>query len=249
MNQQDIDILMSYLYGEMDASEKQELEVRLAQDAALRSEWQELQQTRGLLQTATKQGEAPPPVVIAQASPKSSMSRQWLASRWLQVAAAVALLMFAGRMSGLQIASQDGQLLMAFGEIKTATTIPTTDPWQQRLAEQQLVLEEELCVLSETLLKPQQATLSKTQVNQIRKSLLGETKQNFQQFFQTAKEEQSAQTAMFLEQFALLVQQQREQDLEAIEFALNDLLQQTEYQQSETDIILSEIINRLEEGR
>jgi len=104
-------------------------------------------------------------------------------------------------------------------------------------------------VLSETLLKPQQATLSKTQVNQIRKSLLGETKQNFQQFFQTAKEEQSAQTAMFLEQFALLVQQQREQDLEAIEFALNDLLQQTEYQQSETDIILSEIIDRLEEGR
>jgi len=250
MKKQDIDILMSYLYGELDASQKQELEVRLTQDAALRAELEQLQQTRGWLKTASADVVKAPPLIISQAVSQPSIARQWLGSRWLHIAAAVALLLFAGRMSGLQMKSHEGQLMIAFGEVKTLPAVePQDNAWQQTLMAHQVDLEAEICALTESLLSPQETKLSPVQLNRIRKSLLAETNRSFQQFFQTAKKEQTAQTNLFLEQFALLVQQQREQDLEAIEFALNDLFEQTEYQQSETDIILTEIIDRLEEGR
>ncbi len=243
MNKQDIDILMSYLYDELDEAQKQELESRLAQDAALSAELMQLRQARGCLQTAAGEAERLPPLIISPPA-QPSLAQQWLGSRGLRVAAALALLLFAGRMSGLQMAIHDKQLVVGFAA-PVAQPEPDTS-WQEELLASQDELEGTLCVLEERMQRmrehqPEAARLDPKQLAAIRYALLAETKQSFLSFFQQAEQKQADQLMALLDQYSFHIQQQREEDLELIEYTLNELIQQASFQQVETDFLRTEI--------
>lgn len=256
MKKQDIDILMSYLYEELDASQKQELEVRLTQDAALRAELEQLQQTRGWLQVTSDEPIHTPPLIISQAVSQPSLTRQWLGSRWLQMAAAVALLLFAGRMSGLQVHTEDKQLVIGFTSPPAQVDEEAESHWQAEIMAGQTDLENTLCALDEGMArmqthmeKPTTTRLDRRQVAALQASLLAETQKSFDAFFATAEQKHADQLGDWLAQYNFHVQEQRDQDLESIEYALNELIQRAAFQQVETDNLRTEIIDRLEEGR
>ena len=254
MNKKDIDILMSYLYGELDNEQKLAFEARLAQDAAFQAELKELQAGRELLQSAQEEEDLKiPPLILNASPPRVKQSKNWLNSRWIQMAAAIALLLFAGRMSGLQVIQADEQLIISFSGAKKVTEPTKDDDFQQLILEQQLDLEATFCSLESSIQQLQEAKkqplvskLDDQQIAKLRKSLLAETSQTFEQFFASVEQKQSEQMLDWLSQYSFLVQEQREQDLEAIEYALNELIEQAQYQQVETDLLRNEIVDRLD---
>ena len=145
MNDQSLDpkrqAMIAALYGELDAEELAKFETLLNQDDALRAEWEELRETRALLETATVNEPAYTPEFVfvdrsqREAKPKRRLA--WLPSwspAWgfASVAACLAILMGAG----LRMDHVDNGLLLRFGPgpvPKAPVTTPqdSTPPSQQ----------------------------------------------------------------------------------------------------------------------
>ena len=86
MNDESLDpkrqTMIAALYGELSTEEQARFEVLLSEDAALRAEWEELRETRALLETVTANEPAHTPefVFIDRAQKESKPKRRfaWL---------------------------------------------------------------------------------------------------------------------------------------------------------------------------
>ncbi len=129
--------LIAALYGELDAEELAQFQALLDADATLRAEWDELRETRALLETATVNEPAHTPefVFIARVQREAKPKRRfaWLpgfspAWGFASVAACLAILMGAG----LRMDHVDNGLVLRFGPAPVTKPASSTSPAQQQ---------------------------------------------------------------------------------------------------------------------
>ena len=131
--------LIAALYGELDAEELTKFQALLDEDAALRTEWEELREARALLETATVNEPAYTPgfVFIDRSQKEAKPKRRfaWLpafspAWGFASVAACLAILMSAG----LRVDHMDNGLVLRFGPAPVAkpAVTPTETPQETK---------------------------------------------------------------------------------------------------------------------
>ena len=113
--------LMDYLYGEMTAEESASFEKRLQQDPELKKEFEELSETRQVIQFGNVVTEPTTPVQL------QIRKRQLhpIVSNLLAIAASLGLLLLAGSWSKVNIQKSQGQFTISFGD-RTTTHLGTT---------------------------------------------------------------------------------------------------------------------------
>lgn len=116
MNEQ----LMDYLYGELSAQEKAAFEQQLQNDPKLQQELRDFQSTRTMLQQVE---DLQPKATVVELKPKPVVSMR--AVKWLSIAAAVALLLLAGK-PRMEVSSNG--FMIAFGSPKIEQANPATTP-------------------------------------------------------------------------------------------------------------------------
>ncbi len=104
--------LLDYLYDELDAAEKQEVEQWLAANPEAQQELTELQQTRGILSALP---EVTPPKPLTVTSSSLRISRRWLPTISMAAAAAILLLLVA---TNVRVQTYNGGMTIAFGKAK-----------------------------------------------------------------------------------------------------------------------------------
>jgi hypothetical protein len=124
-----IDKLIASLYGELSEEQEQELQRLLAEDAALRAEWEELRSTRAILK-GWEVEEAPPSFVIVGGEAAAARSGRAPIGRWDRLKArlerlapsptwglaAAALLLAVLALSDFQVHRVDGGIALRFGD-------------------------------------------------------------------------------------------------------------------------------------
>jgi hypothetical protein len=124
-----IDKLIASLYGELSEEQERELQRLLAEDAALRAEWEELRSTRAILK-GWEVEEAPPSFVIVGGEAGTVPSARAPIGRWDRLKArlerlapspawglAAAALLLAGlALADFQIQRVDGGIALRFGD-------------------------------------------------------------------------------------------------------------------------------------
>lgn len=104
--------LLDYLYDELDAAEKQEVEQWLAANPEAQQELAGIQQTRGILSALP---EVTPPKPGPVTSSSLRISRRWLPTISMAAAAAILLLLIA---TNVRVKTYDGGMTIAFGKAK-----------------------------------------------------------------------------------------------------------------------------------
>lgn len=105
--------LMEYLYGEMDASAKEEFEQLLKTDEALQKELDTMQKTRSFLATdrdLVPQGKVQ--IVSHSGIGKNSIFR----SKWFTMAASLLMLLIAGKLLDIRMVAKSGEFVVQFGD-------------------------------------------------------------------------------------------------------------------------------------
>ncbi len=102
------ELLIEYLYGEMNEQEKHRFEERLEQEPELKKELSELKMVRNFLQKNDAQTSDPVQLVINK-SPKTGMSRWWA------IAASLLILLVAGRLLNLRITTSGNEMTLSYG--------------------------------------------------------------------------------------------------------------------------------------
>ncbi len=102
--------IIDYLYGEMDASERERFEIEMNSDAGLRNEVESLSQVRSVF-SHDMDAQVTQPVIQFPAKSRS-IPRSWMAA-----AASIVLLLTLGKITDFQVSTEEGRLVMGFGEI------------------------------------------------------------------------------------------------------------------------------------
>jgi len=140
--------LMDYLYDELPADEKSEMEKLIADDPSLKEELAELKQTRSLLQL-TPDVKSSSPLIVMQpgdraASDKNQKNRiaglPTAGVTALSIAASILIILFGSSLAGLQVTSNAEGFSVGFGEVtavaESEENLNVTDEDLMRLAEQ-----------------------------------------------------------------------------------------------------------------
>ncbi len=110
--------LLDYLYGEMSDTEKSDFEKKLALDAHLKNDLEEMQLVRKYLKQSRDQTPQPVKLVVEQPPVRYRFSRWWA------VAASLLLLMMAGKLLDLRISLSDQQLVLSYGAAPQPENLP-----------------------------------------------------------------------------------------------------------------------------
>jgi hypothetical protein len=125
-------LLIAALYGELDEETLGQFQALIDEDPVLRAEWEELRETRALLETAVEPAATPEFVFLEPARAAATPRRFWglpaFSAAWgfASVAACLAILMGAG----LRMDRVDNGLILRFGPApapKPAATVPAVD--------------------------------------------------------------------------------------------------------------------------
>ena len=271
-NQEFIQDLMDFLYGEMEEGRRAEFRQQLEADPQKFQEWQDLQQVRTMLQNNRSPGPAPMPSPAYSA--KKSVLTSWLLNPWIQAAIIAMVLMSSAALSGFYLQWQKNTgLQMGFGGAPPMSVVqPTTEsPMTKALSHQWETQWEALVVQQDSLnhriqgyhqqagkqfsslesqlqnlARSQEVSLSDTQFNAIRKELMRENYQLMTDLMEYAVEYQRSYSEQVLQDFAQYLNTQRTQDLHMISIALQEILQQNDVQQQETEMLLSQLITHIQ---
>ena len=101
--------LLEYLYGEMDQEQRRTFEEAMQRDEGLQKEVAEFQMVRNFLDASPDEGAAPIKLVV---NPSPKIKRF---SKWWSIAAAIMMLLVAGKVLGLNVRVADRQISIAYG--------------------------------------------------------------------------------------------------------------------------------------
>ena len=141
---------MGYLYDELSADEKSEIERIIAEEPSLKEELKEMEQTRNLLQFAPEEKPQSPPVIMHPGMQEPSNNDEKhgkpfaglppAAVTAISIAASILFILFGSSLAGLQVTSSTEGFSVGFGEVATISEeeegIGVTDEDLMRLAEQ-----------------------------------------------------------------------------------------------------------------
>ncbi|MFV1883967.1 MAG: anti-sigma factor family protein [Balneola sp.] len=213
-------LLMDYIYGELDNHQARELELYLETDPELKLEFEELSQTRSMLQHLPVQSPAEQLVIMEPEKEASTASENWwqkltsllmpqssFGKTGFAMATFVFLFFVMGAFTDMNVSFGDGGFKMTFGD----------QP-------------------------PVQTGYTAAQVEMIINQVQQENAQMINQYVLAAQEQQELQFQQTLSTFAEYLDSQRESDLELFNYSLTSLEENTYNRFRQTDQVLGEII-------
>jgi len=242
-------VLMAYLYGELEAEEKEKVEQYLAKHPEQREELEQLKGVRSVLQQWPDQEVMAPMVLPAH---HSTIVRKWVP--WLSVAAACLLLILVGYATNTQVKYNKGELLISFnGEHSDQPSNEGLNKEevnqliQAALVEQNKVYEQQLARLKNTdaaSLGSESSTnaLAVASWDRTLKEIQVQNMATMNKMLDATSEQQQDYTQAMLTQFNDYLEERRVQDLQAIQSNFVQLQENVALKQSETDQLLSSLM-------
>ena len=213
-------LLMDYMYGELNEEQSRELKLFLETDPELKQEFEELSQTRSMLQHLPVQSPAEQLVIMEPETTSSSPSESWwsklssllipqsgFAKAGFAMTTFVFLFFMMGSLTNMNITTGDDGFRMTFGE----------QP-------------------------PVQTGYTAAQVEMIINQVQQENAEMINEYVLAAQEQQEAQFEQTLATFAQYLDNRRESDLELFNYSLTSLEETTYDRFRQTDQVLGEII-------
>jgi len=268
--------LLDYLYEELSTDEKHDLEATLAKDPDLVDRLRSLSEIRTGLEGLTDEPIKESLVLPLQIKSGSSSWHRILHNPWLQAVAAAILLLITAALLDLRVSFQEREFSIQFGSPLPNEQVLTLSEWQkaqtqqqnylrqvvaQQLAYQQDTLKTSLSELDQTFTRrwqrleaqyaaidtvPTEITLNDRQVRMLRNQLMRENYQMLTDLVEYSNSYHREYTEKLLSDFATYMEQRRTEDLQLISKALNDVLEQSDLQQQETELLLAQLITQIQ---
>jgi hypothetical protein len=258
--------LITYLYGELDAAEAEKVKAYLDQHPEVQEQvmqWTEVREMLSYVQA--KEVIAPP--VFADGNPRHTAFWQKGAFRtWMSIAAAVVLILVAGRLIGPEISYSRGELRISFNKastpvenkdaltpdyvqemINTALASNNTQlqtEWEnnQRKLEQTINTN---FAFHATRFNELMKTTTQASQDQVRAFVAGLQEDNLtkmKDFLRLSAKEQNAYVEALLVDFSKYLQEQRKQDFQLFQTRMAAIEMNTDQLKQETEQILASII-------
>ncbi len=265
----DESVLMAYLYDELNADEKLKVEKYVQENPEAMKELEQLQHLRKMMSVVEDKEVIAPPIVMED----SRLRFFWndpFAKTIVGIAASLLLLMVAGKLLDLNVNYSNRELRLSFGapvEIKTQVPMNASlsaeevqrminESMQQNNQIVQANWSESQKKLDESISKnlalnsakinnlvQQASNASQNQIRDYVASLQNQNQQMVKDYFQLTTSEQQKYIESLLVDFSKYLQQQRNNDLEAIQTRLVSVEQNTTVFKKETEQILASIIS------
>jgi hypothetical protein len=218
-------LLMDYLYDELPADKRIEMERIIAEDSSLQDELEEMEQTRSLLQLAPEKKPQAPLIILQPGTRTESSSEKKQKAGFaglppaavtaLSIAASILIILFGSSLAGLQVSSGPEGFSAGFGEMAempdNRENVSVTDEDLMRLAEQ---------------IRTENSLLISAMMDDL----------------QDQQREQLQEAIQVLNTYYV---QQREEDLNIIADGMNQLQVETAYKFLQTDETIENIIYAL----
>lgn len=265
----DESVLMAYLYDELNADEKLKVEEYLHSNPAAIKELEQLQDLRKMMALVEDKEVIAPPIVMEDSRQRFFWNAPY-GKTIIGIAASLLLLMVAGKLLDLTVNYSNRELRLSFGapaEIKTQAPMNASlsaeevqrminESMQQNNQIVQANWSESQKKLDESISKnlalnsarinnlvQQASNASQNQIRDYVASLQNQNQQMVKDYFQLTTSEQQKYIESLLVDFSKYLQQQRNNDLEAIQTRLVSVEQNTTVFKQETEQILASIIS------
>lgn len=197
--------LMAYLYGELSAEEKREVELYFQQHPDALKEFQDMSFVRNALSKATDKEVIAPPIFMDDERLEKSSSSPFggrgaglgFIRYAVGIAAAFLIIMFGAKLLGVQMQYSDNQFTLSFGEIQKVELPAGISPKQvQQLIDASLArnndyvqasLNESQTKWSETL--KQSTAYNSQKLNEVSKYAAAATQEEIRQFMERMRSE------------------------------------------------------------
>lgn len=258
--------LMAYLYGELSAKEKGEVEKHFQDNPDALKEFQEMSFVRGALAKATDKEVIAPPIFMDDEKPTISLWRSGFVRYAVGIAAAFFIVMVGAKLLGVQMNYSNNEFTLSFGDIKKQEMPTGLSPEQvQQLIDASLTRNNEAVQASwnesqskwnETL--KQNAYLTSNRLNEISKTASASTQEEIRQFMERLRNENSQAVQDYLRlssneqrqyienllvDFSKYMQEQRNSDLDLVNARLTTLEQDNTIFREEAGEILTSLIS------
>lgn len=253
--------LIAYLYGELSASERKEMEKYLKTHPEVQAEMEELGMTRDMLGKLQDREVAEPTLIVHHAdSVLSKFSRTWLG-----IAATLLILILAGFATGLQVQVNNEGFNLAFGQTNSEATFSSKEVEQMMAAAMLKVndqLDERLTNfqngINSNLVAYQDKNdkkideayanlleVNKTQISNFVDQMDRQQKTEIENLFAMSQEQQQLYLGTILTDFTTYLDRQRSADLENIETYLTGYKENADQRLMQTEQLIATIISQV----
>lgn len=261
--------LMAYLYGELSAAEKSEVEKYFLENPEVLKEFQELQAVKSVLGKMEDKEVIAPPIFVddtvgksfdpAGAETFSLFGRRIFLpfgkrgspfGSWVGIAASLLIVMLGAKLLGVQMKFSNNEFIVSFGESKKEMAAQSLSPAQvQQMINQSLSQNNDFvnASWSETQSKMadalKQNTLFNSQkVNEISKTAASNSQEEIRQFMQSLREENS----QALQEYIRLSSTDQKQYIETLLVDFNKYMQ--EQRSQDLDLVQTRITSLEEDN-
>ena len=253
--------MIAYLYGDMASDERREMEEYLRKHPEMEAELEELGSVREMLGKWSDREVAEPALII----PAESSWLKLAGSRWIAVAAAFALLLVAGALTGFNAGYSNGEWTLSFGARSSDggyTRAEVEEIMQNSLSKFESSLDSKFenfqGRIDNTLASNQEVNearindaydkmmnTSKAQIASYVDQLDKSQKEEISQLFAMGQDQQQVYFNRILNDFSQFIAEERRDDLKDIELYLTKFHEETTEKQLQTDQILASIISQV----
>jgi hypothetical protein len=241
--------MMDYLYGEMTAEERKDYEAWLEQHPEVQAELEELQDSRAWL--AEVEPAIPQPLVVNLPAERT-FDRKWLYRAGAAAAVILALWLF-----NFQIRTDQGGLILSFGNPERLQTVPVakgeedkdpTQQFEQLLANNQEAFAQRMLTMDslwearftglQNANRQQWQQLKNNQAQQVqlaKQQFIEEQIPQFAGFIQQLQLEQQEELRLLLVEFWNTWQETRQTDLQRIDVRMTNMYENVERSRQESE--------------
>ena len=246
--------LMAYLYGELSSEEKKKVEAYLDENESARKELEALEEARWIMGKVQEREVEVPQFTFDQSNVVVGSANQHWWKFPMGIAASIALLIFVGYLTSFRISTGAEGLEMAFGSATSTEEVYTKAEVQEMLAEalaanNQLV-SQQLSTVQQTMhqqVAEQVPNVDEALLNEYMARLRDFNRDALQSMLENSEQSQRDYMDQSLQELAVFLDIQRRNDLDVIQTQFTNLAEDTEYNQLQTNQILTNLISSVEE--
>jgi hypothetical protein len=258
--------LIAYLYGELDATENEKVAAYLAENAEGRVRLEHLAQVRTILSQIRDKEVIAPPVFTDGGAGHVHFWQTGLFRTGMSIAAAIVLILVAGRLIGPEISYSGGELRISFNKAATREKPEGLTPaqvqhminrsltannqqlqtgWDDNQRKLEKTLQQNFAANTGRINELMNSVSQATQ-DQVRLFVAGLQEDNLKRmkdYLQLSAKEQNAYVEALLVDFSKYLQEQRKQDIQLFQTRMTAIENNTDQFKQETEQILASIIS------
>jgi hypothetical protein len=257
---------MAYLYGELGAEERSEVEKHFQENPHELKQFQELLFVKDALGKIADKEVIAPPIFMDDEKPVISLWRSGFVRYAVGIAAAFFIVMVGARLLDVQMKYSGNEFTLSFGEIKKVQDGQGLSPeqvqgminaslnknndfvqasWSESQSKMDDALEQNAYLTSQKINEISKASVSASQeeIRQFMERLRNENSQVMQDYIRLSSNDQKQYIENLLVDFSKYMQEQRAQDLNLVNTRLTTLEQDNNLFREEAGQILTSLIS------